>query len=59
MFYYQEEEPEVEYVEGYEMEEEEDDMEDFGKGATGMSDSEYGIKFTSNFVLFFLQAVLN
>jgi protein MAK16 len=37
----EEEEPEVEYVEGYEMEEEDDDaMEDFGKGATGLSDSE-------------------
>ena len=41
----QEEEPEVEYVEGYEMEDEEEDdpMEDFGKGAQGLSDSEDGM----------------
>lgn len=37
-----EEEPEVEYVEGYEMEDDGDAMEDFGKGANGMSDSEDG-----------------
>lgn len=37
----EEEEPEIEYVEGYEMEEEDDDaMEDFGKSANGLSDSE-------------------
>jgi len=45
----QEEEPEVEYVEGYEMEEEEDDMEDFGKGAMRMSDSEDGECFDGLF----------
>lgn len=39
---HQEEEPEVEYVEGYEMEDEEDDMEDFSQGALRMSDSEDG-----------------
>jgi len=46
---YQEEEPEVEYVEGYEMEEEEDDMEDFGKGTMRMSDSEDGECFSDLF----------
>jgi len=47
---HQEEEPEVEYVEGYEMEEEDDDaMEDFGKGATRMSDSDDGECFNGLF----------
>lgn len=46
---HQEEEPEVEYVEGYEMEEDDDAMEDFGKGATSMSDSEDGQFFTGLF----------
>lgn len=53
MVEHQEEEPEVEYVEGYEMEEEDDDdaMEDFGKGATRMSDSEDGEFFFNSFFL--------
>lgn len=39
---YQEEEPEVEYVEGYEMEDEDDAMEDFANGANTLSDSDDG-----------------
>ena len=39
---YQEEEPEVEYVEGYEMEDEDDAMEDFANGANALSDSDDG-----------------
>jgi protein MAK16 len=46
----QEEEPEVEYVEGYEMDEEDDDaMEDFAQGASRMADSEDGKILTSCF----------
>lgn len=51
----QEEEPEVEYVEGYEMEDEDEDdaMEDFAQGANRMPDSEDG-KLSPNLLLLFL-----
>ena len=53
LFYFQEEDPEVEYVEDYEMEEDDDDaMEDFAKGANRMSDTEDG-EFISNITTFF------